>query len=347
MSKTLSISAPNVHSMFRGNVEKTVAKLDKLQVSGKIKNEEYKPRLEWIKTSELVPMETQRETKDSWVIDRQKRLDGVDMIALGCLSVAKDPMDQKYYVWDGCGRWAIVDTNGSIDTVPCIVYDMAKEKAAFYFAYNQEEGRRKLSREVTFVNAFTGGDRDAQIWAQRLDQIGCYIKANDTAEGQVNHNGKDSGYPEILYRALTDGFKIAKGDMSLQRQARDMIVTAWSTTEAGCPKIVTEVYWALIKLMSVFPDARKNGLNKSIQQYLNWLAQGKSQGGAAKDWKGKDAKGLSGNVGVAGQLAYAFAKSFKESGYWKGQYANTIVLSKLKTAQPTSPDDDSDSDSEE
>jgi len=331
MSKnSLAIATNSIpHSMFTGDVNKTIIKLDKYQIAGKVINSEHKPRLEWLKTTQLVPMETQRETKDTWVIERQKRLHGVDMIALGCLSVARDPNDLQYYVWDGCGRWAIVDTNGGIDTVPCIVYDITKEKAAFYFAYNQEEGRRKLSREVTFVNAYVGGDEDAQIWGTRLDLIGCYIKANETSAGQVNTTGKNSGYPEILFRALTDGYKIAKGDITVQRQARDMIVSAWSTTSNGCPKIVTEVYWALIKLLVTFPDARKNGINKALQQYLNWLAMGKSQGGAAKDWKGKDAKGLSGNVGVANQLAHAFVKSFKESDYWKSSFANVLTLTTL------------------
>jgi hypothetical protein len=321
-----NILALEVHSKFRGDAEKTVKKLDKKKLSGEVKNKEYIPRLEFIKTKDLVPMETQRDVKSTWVVERQERLEGLDMLALGVLSVACDPNDGKNYVWDGCGRWAIVDTNGGIDTVPCVVYDMTKEKAAFYFAYNQEEGRRKLSREVTFVNAFVGGDEEAAIWASRLDLIGCYIKSSE--DYIVNSDAKNNGYPEILYRALTEGHKIAKGDISVQRQARDMIVNAWSTTDSGCERIVTEIYWALIKLMVSIPETRKNGLNGSIQKYLNWLAEGTTQGGVAKEWKGSETKGLSGNVGVASILAHSFAKKFVNSSYG-AKHRNTIVLSKI------------------
>lgn len=338
---TLSLVTPKLHSMTRGDHEKVFTKQTKKGLTGKVHffEEQYRPELKWLPFSNLIPLESQRETKTNWVLERQEARDGLDMFAFGALSVAQDPVDKKYYVWDGCGRWAIAESNTGITEVPCLVYPMSKAQAAYYFAYNQEEGRRRLSREVTFVNGVLGQDPEHLKWAERLDQIGCYIKANETAI--INQGSKDSGYPEILTRALKDGFKLAGGDMSLQRQARDMIVSAWSITDQGCPKIVTEIYWALIKLMKTFPECRKNGLNRSLQQYLNALANFQSQGSAAKEWKGKEFKGLTGNVGVAGKLALALLKSFKGSSHWKGQYSNVLVEWKLDPEKSKSKKTDS------
>jgi hypothetical protein len=327
----LAIAAPKVHSMVRSNnIEKDIAKQDKKGLSGKVQFKDFRPELMWIKTSDLIPLESQRETNSKWVIERQIARDGLDMIAFGALSVAHDPVDRNYYVWDGCGRWAIADFNGGIDTVPCLVYEMTKAQAAYYFAYTQEEGRRKLSREVTFVNGVIGQDPEHLLWAQRLDQVGAYIKANDSANGIVNKDAKEHGYPEIYARALMDGYKLAGNDISLCRQARDMIVTAWGTTDNGCPKIVTELYWALIVVMKAIPESRKNGLHASMQKYLNWLAEGKSQAQASKEWKDKELKGISGNVGVAKTLGYNFAQSFTKHSSFKESYRNVFVLKRIK-----------------
>ena len=330
MAKTnLAIAAPTVHSMVRGNVIKDIAKQNKKGLTGKLVNDEFVPELLWIKTSDLIPLESQRETNSKWVVERQAAREGLDMIAFGALSVAHDPADGNYYVWDGCGRWAIADFNGGIATVPCLVYNMTKAQAAYYFAYTQEEGRRKLSREVTFVNGVIGGDEEHLEWARRLDTIGAYIKANDSSNGIVNKDAKEHGYPEILARALIDGYKLAGNDVTICRQARDMIVTAWGTTDSGCPKIVTEVYWALIVVLKSIPESRKNGLHSAMQGYLNWLADGKTQSQASKDWKGQELKGITGNVGVAKELGYAFAKSFMSHNKFKETFRNDFTLKKI------------------
>jgi len=326
----LAVVAPTVHSMVRGNVVKDITKQNKKGLTGKLVNEQFTPELQWLKTSNLVPLESQRETNSKWVVERQEARNGLDMIAFGALSVAHDPNDGNYYVWDGCGRWAIADFNGGIDTVPCLVYNMSKAQAAYYFAYNQEEGRRKLSREVTFVNGVIGGDAEHLEWAKRLDAVGAYIKANDSINGIVNKDAKEYGYPEILARALIDGFKLSGNDITICRQARDMIVTAWGTTDTGCSKIVTEVYWALIVVLKHIPESRKNGLHTAMQKYLNWLAEGKTQAQASKDWKkAQELKGITGNVGVAKELGHAFGKSFTASGFWKDSFRNDFILKKI------------------
>ena len=109
-----------------------------------------------------------------------------------------------------------------------------------------------------------------------------------------------------------------------------MIVTAWGTTDNGCPKIVTEVYWALIVVLKSIPESRKNGLHSAMQKYLSWLAEGKTQAQASKEWKGADLKGITGNVGVAKELGYAFAKSFMAAGgFFKENYRNEFTLKKI------------------
>jgi hypothetical protein len=335
----LAIAAPTVHSMVRGNVIKDIAKQNKKGLTGKLVNDKFVPELLWLKTSDLIPLESQRETNSKWVIERQEALKGLDMIAFGALSVAHDPDDENYYVWDGCGRWAIADFNGGIDTVPCLVYRMTKAMAAYYFAYTQEEGRRKLSREVTFVNGVIGGDEEHKEWAKRLDAIGAYVKANDSINGIVNKDAREHGYPEILARALMDGYKLSGNDVSICRQVRDMIVTAWGTTDTGCPKIVTEVYWALIVVLKAIPESRKNGLHSAMQKYLSWLAEGKTQVGAMKDWKGKELKGITGNVGIAKELGYVFAQAFANSNHFKQSYRNEFVLSKIIPKKEDSSDE--------
>ena len=340
----LAIVAPTVHSMVRGDVAKIKAKQDKKGLTGKIINPQFgkgqslEPKFMWLKTSSLTPLDSQRETNSKWVLERQEARGGLDMLAFGALSVAHDPNDNNYYVWDGCGRWAIANINEAIDTVPCLVYEMTKSQAAFYFSYNQQEGRRNLSREATFVNGVKGGDPEHLEWAKRLDAIGAYIKLNESCEGIVNSGAREQGYPEILARALTDGYKLSGNDLSICRQARDMIVTAWGTSDEGCPKIVTEVYWALIVVLKSIPESRKNGLHTAMQKYLNWLAEGKTQGRSMKDWKGNKLKGITGNVGIAKELGYAFAQAFISSNHFKPSYRNDydFVLNRIIPKQAKS-----------
>ncbi len=326
--------APVVHSKFRGSAESVVKTLTKKKILGEILNSEYKPRLEWLSIDVLEPLETQCQTKSTWVKERQEDLDGLDMLAFGALDVAKDPETGRYGVWNGCGRLAIAQTNMGIDSVPCLVYDVSWKRAAFYFAYNQDRGRRTLSKESIFVNAVSAGDDESLKWEDRLSFLGLYIKGD--TEYPIPHP-QDPSSVEIRYRSLVEGYKIANGDLSLQRHARDMIVNAWSHRDEGCPIINQDLYWAVIMFLRTYPDARKNGLNRAFQKFLDWLAMGKSQANASKSWK--DVKGLSGNAGVSKQLALGLAKAFRE--FTDGRWNNVIVLSRLQ------PDDKRSSSQEE
>jgi len=311
-----------MHNKFRGDAESIVKRLDK-KAANKTSNHHLTPKLINIDTDKLVPLESQRVTKENWTVKRLEALGGLDMWAFGTLSVCHDHRDDTYYVWDGCGRLALAQLHG-LTSVPCVVIDGNKEQAAFYFGYNQDssQGRRTLSKEVLFVNRYYSGDATAIKEADLLTQLGLYIKG-DTDYSVPNPT--PMGYVEIGYRAFAEGAKIADDDVHVQRQARDMIVSAWSNNPNGCRMISQDIYWALIQFLTTYPEARKNGLNTSLQQHLSHIATGKDQ--SKVTWK---EKGLSGNSGVSKILAFGLLKSFKDSIYYKDSHKAILVARRLK-----------------
>jgi hypothetical protein len=311
-----------MHDKFRGDAESVKRSVLKKGASG-TKNAHLIPKLVNIDTDKLVPLESQRVTKEKWTEKRLLALNGLDMWAFGTLSVCLDIRDNTYYVWDGCGRLALAQLHG-LTTVPCIVIEGEKEQAAFYFGYNQDstQGRRTLSKEVLFVNRYYSGDQTAINEADLLALLGLYVKG-DTDYSVPNPT--PIGYVEIGYRAFAEGNKIANEDIPLQRHARDMIVSAWSNNPNGCRFINQDIYWALIQFFVTYPDARKNGLNTRLQQFLTHIATGKDQ--SKVTWK---EKGLSGNSGVSKILALGLLKAFKDSIYYKN---DNLVAKRLKDGE--------------
>lgn len=310
-----------IHNKFRGIPEKVIKTVAKKNATKTI-NAHLQPRLEYISTSDLKPLESQRLTKENWTEKRLIALGGLDMWAFGTLSVCRDPRDNINYVWDGCGRLALAQLHG-LDVVPCVVIEGPKEQAAFYFGYNQDstQGRRTLSKEVLFINRYFSGDPTAVTEARNLDFLGLYIK------GDTDYpvpNPQPIGHVEIGYRAFSEGAAIMNDDLGTQRQVRDMIVTAWSNNPNGCVFINQDIYWALGEFLTTFPDAKRNGLNIALQHFLNNLATGKDQ--KKVDWK---PKGLSGNSAVSKQLAIGLLKSFRDSSFWKPSFQSTLTLKKL------------------
>lgn len=310
-----------IHNKFRGDAEKVINKLVKKNAT-QTHNTHLQPRLEWISTTLLEPLESQRITKETWTEKRLIALGGLDMWAFGTLSVCLDPRDNVYYVWDGCGRLALAQLHG-LDIVPCVVVEGLKEQAAFYFGYNQDssQGRRTLSKEVLFVNRYYSGDHTAVTEANNLDKLGLYIKGD--TDFSVPHP-QPNGHIEIGYRAFAEGAGIMNHDMIVQRQVRDMIVMAWNNNPEGCRTINQDIYWALGEFLTTFPAARKNGMNTALQHFLNNIATGKSQ--KKVDWK---PKGLSGNSGVSKQLACGLLSAFKESSFWKPSFGNILTFKAL------------------
>jgi hypothetical protein len=311
-----------IHNKFRGDTEKVIKNVAKKNATKTI-NSHLDPKIEYIPTKDLEPLESQRITGEKWTEKRLIALGGLDMWAFGTLSVCRDPKDNINYVWDGCGRLALAQLHG-LDIVPCVVIEGPKEQAAFYFGYNQDssQGRRTLSKEVLFINRYFSGDHTAVKEANDLDTLGLYIKGDTTYP--VPHP-QPNGHVEIGYRAFSEGASIMNHDITTQRQVRDMIVMAWSNNPNGCIFINQDIYWALGEFLTTFPEAKKNGTNIALQHFLNNLAGGKDQ--KRIDWK---PKGLSGNSGVSKQLATGLLKAFKESTYWKPNFQNTLTFKKLE-----------------
>lgn len=321
--ENLTITKPSVkvHSMFRGDAERVQEQLYKKKQLGNVLNSDKPVRFEQLPVADLHPLLTQRETKETWVKSRLKDLNGFDLLAAGALQVALDPNDNTYYVFDGCGRLAQAQVNGAPSVLPCLVYDITKEQAAFYFAYNQDKGRRNLSKEIIFVNAYYSREKEAIQWADRLSKINCFIKgATDYA---VPHPQK-AGHPEIKYRALTAGWKISGGDIVLMKQVRDMICLAWGGTNSGVDIIRQDLFLGLITFLQVYPEARKNGLNKALQAFLNATAVLTSQGKLT--WKHD---GGNKHNHEAMSVAYGLTKAFRGSQFFKAQFGSIVTLKKF------------------
>ena len=274
-------------------------------------NQDRIPTLEYIDIADLIPLESQRETNSTWATSRLEDRKGLDLLALGALSVARSK-DGKNSVFDGLGRFTLADLAGYPGPLPCLVYQMEPAEAAFYFYYNQERGRRNLSREATFVNSYIAGESNAVALALVLEQIGLYIQGNTHYPVP---NPIQPHTAEISFRAISEAHnRIARGDVALLKQARDMIYFAFANSPNGCTKIAQDLYWAVLQILVTYPQARKGVINDSIQKYLDYLAMGSSQSQIVKEWKG-DARGLTGNVGISKTLAYHFLKSWKNSNF--------------------------------
>lgn len=310
-----------MHSMYRGkDVSKTIKSITKVNGFREV-NVDYKPELKEISILDLHPLDSQRETKEIWA---RKRLaeQGMDWMAFQQLSVVKDKTDGKYYVWDGCGRLAIAQLYanylGIADLkVPCIVHEGNKKQTAFYFAYVQDDGRRSMSKEVLFVSRwFSEQDNEAQEEAKKLTQLKLFVKG-DSGKSVPEVVFSDSY--EIKYRtfheALTNKY-MANNDLKLLKQARDMVVNAFEENSRWDKVVPQDVLWAVTCLLQTFPDARNNGLNKALCKFLETIAMSNVKL-MVSTWKDK---GLTGNAGIAPQLALGMLKSFMGSGYWKSSF---------------------------
>jgi len=81
----------------------------------------------------------------------------------------------------------------------------------------------------------------------------------------------------------------------------------------------------LITFMRIYPEARENGLNKAVQQFINWVAQGTKQ--AKVDWK---VVGGNQHNKEALSVAYGFMMLFRKSQLWKSSFAQHIVIDRFK-----------------
>jgi len=254
---------PNMHRMFTGdakNIYKELSEAGNIQIL----NQTVVPRLEMINLDNLIPLETQRFTDGNWVKKAITFQKGYDVIAAGTLMVARDPDDGKHYVFDGCGRWALAQMVGVITEIPCIVYDMPKDRAAYYFAYMQDKGRRKLDKETIFVNAWQSGETSAREEGKLLKFLDCYIV------GKTNFPvppGPTPSTAQVKHAFLTKGLEKAKGDTLLLREVRDLIGNAWGLVTSKTLVIKQDLFLGLITFLNTYPDARR-GTNSIVHTAL-------------------------------------------------------------------------------
>jgi len=308
-----TITLPNLHTMVRGDKEKTVKFIVKNALNT-IQNKEIVPEYKLIPTKDLEPLESQRITKTEWVEKRLKDQGGLDMWAFGQIGVCYDPDDERYYVWDGNGRLALAQYVG-LEHVPCMVVTGSKHTAAKYFAYNQDKGRRSLSKEVLFVNqVYSGLDETATEQQEQLKQLGLYVKGDTDLPVPYP---VPSNSIEVSYRTFDEGYKIADGNLELMRQARDMIAIAWSQGNSVCATINQDMYWGVLYFLKFFENQRNSNTDQGLQVYLNGLGNDYVLQKEVK-WK---PKGLSGNSGIAVQLAYGLLCDWSsKSSKWKASY---------------------------
>jgi hypothetical protein len=314
-----------VHSMFRGNVDEIVASVEKNKIRGQILNANIKISLEMISIQDLIPLETQRETSGKWVADRLKDIKGYDILAAGALSVARDPNDNKNYVFDGCGRLALAQINGAPQKLPCLVYDIPKDRAAYYFAYNQDRGRRNLDKETIFVNAVYSGDSTTDEQVKLLKYLDCFI------QGKTSYavGSKNFGNPEVKYMIITRGLQKANNDKKLMRTVRDLICNAWTQKKDDEKyNIWGDLYTGLIYFLQVYPEAQSGSLRETLQEFLAWKAVGTPQ--SALKWK-RDGGQIENNqdYSVAMGLGKEFLSYLNQDKENYPSYRKIITLKKL------------------
>lgn len=273
-----------VHARVVGDVKKAKKVVDSKGYG--IINANNHPRLEYLTPDQLTPIDTQRDTKASWAESRLKDLKGLDMVAFGALSVGYDASNNKYWLYDGCGRDLLASLIDSNMPLPCLVYNLDQKQAAFYFSYNQDKGRRKLSKESIFVNSWFHGEPEAIKLGNILVNLGLKISANPDFNAPYGHiSSTPITAVEISEKAITEVIGIAgqpteAQSLALISQAKDMIFQAFSTPVDGVPRLERvngELLWAIVYILRTYKDARVGDLNKVIQEYLNLQAQLTSQ----------------------------------------------------------------------
>jgi len=343
------LSAADIHEKFRGDPATTIKKLNKKGVF-EILHGGLEPELKYIRLGDLKPLESQRFTKASWVEKRLTKRGGLDMWAFGALDVCHD--NGINWIWNGCGRFSLaklyaIDTLGKENAdnflVPCLVIKGLKEEAAFYFGYSQDEGRRTLSKEILFLNRHYSSDPTAIVEAQQLSYLGLHV-CGDSDKAVPEYPAKDS--INISYRAFSEGLLIAdpkdkNNALKIMRQARDMIATAWGNSLKNDVKINQDIFWAVIFFLRLYPEARFNGVNTALQGFLTAIATLTDQNKI--DWK---FKGLSGNKGIAPQLAYGLLKAFKATKFCKPHISKPLTYKRLENYVELTEEDQLQADSE-
>lgn len=277
VTTTVSVQ-PTMHNKFKGDTSELVKKLQRAGIYQKQQNEKRRGSYQRIKVTDLVPLDSQRNVTENWIVKVLKMSNGFDWTSMGLIFVARDPNTNVNYVWDGCGRLALAQAM-DITELDCWVMEMTQQEAAHYFVHVQKTASRRLSASVIFCNAYAHGEKDALVMADILKQLGLRIEgADDVWVPPVPAQDKQN-YPKVVLRAVEQALSYANrrgpkaveelSNLDLIRFARDTIVQAgWNDDD-----VRQDLLPALVIFYSVYPEAMKNGLNKMIRGWFQGLAQ--------------------------------------------------------------------------
>lgn len=315
---TLSLTTPVFHNKVKGDTTGLNEYLTKNNLLRVLKS--TTGRHEVIATDKLEPLESQRNARDSWIKKALKLSGGFDTVAAGIIQVARDPQSGRNYVWDGCGRLALAQAVG-LQELNCWVVDLKPKTAAHYFVYTQKTANRSLQAGELFINAYETGEPDAVAFADTLMRLGMRIQgADDYWVPRVSPLDKVN-YPTCAERSVRHALRLANGDESIVRFARDTIVQAgWNDDQ-----IRKDLLPGLTIVYQAYPELMRNGLNKSFRQYFQNLAGTVAQGKL-------QFKQLGGNMHnrEAESVAIGIIKAFRDSPAMKPSYNNTITLTRIR-----------------
>lgn len=301
------MSTTTATALFSGNKQRSI---ETVEASGLNKVINDKPlTLEYLDLYDLEPLETQRVAKDTWVQQRLKDLGGLDKVAFGVLRVGRTP-DGRNLIWDGLGSYNLAEHVGWTKKIPCIVFELTEQEAAFYFNYTQKIGRRNLSPEVLYVNAYAAGDSAAVELCQVMRQIDVFI------QGQTNYPVPHPRSPraiEVKYRTISEAYKeITRGlddttRVQVMHQARDLIATSFQ----GELILQQDLYWAVLTILVQVPKARSGATLRKLQNFLNSYGYENTQKQFTGIWKIKN-RGTTGNSGASVELARELLTAWKQ-----------------------------------
>ena len=313
------INTPAYHDKVKGDVVDLTEYLDKNNLARVVKG--TTGRHEVIATQDLIPLESQRNAKTAWIKKALKLSGGFDTVAAGIIQVARDPITGQNYVWDGCGRLALAQAAG-VNELNCWVVDLSPKTAAHYFVYTQKTSNRSLQAGELFINAYETGEPDAIAFADLLLRLGMRIQgADDYWVPRVSILEKHN-YPTCAERSVRHALRLANGDESIVRYARDTIVDAgWNDDQ-----IRKDLLPGLVIVYMAYPEMMRNGLSKALRQYFKNLAGTVSQSKL-------QFKQLGGNMHnrEAESVAIGIVKAFRDSPAMRPSYSNIVTMVRIKT----------------
>lgn len=287
------------HSLVRGDLEKTILNLQKKGIHGKVTNADRRGKHVVLNPSEIMPIDSQRDTYLAWVEKTLTHRRGFDYLAAAPINVFKT--EEGYKCWDGIGRLAMAQVQG-LSEIDAWITDGNEKEASYYFVYNQKDGRRTLSPEIVFSNEVACEDLDALTLLHQMEMVGVCVRTN--AEKVLPISSKD---PEIKINAFKKALLIANNDLTILKMVRDTITYAYPNATL----LRAELYTGLTWVYTVYEGARRpgstfNALNKFLKHHAELKEQHKLPF--------KESGGNQHN-NEAGSVAYGFVREFTNSNF--------------------------------